>query len=604
MFAATRRWFQRNRTPLAIGAGIVGAGYVATQYVLSRLNDARERMSSDRIAKENLRRRFEQNQEDCTFTVLALLPSATAAILKALDTEAITYEIQSMKARGSANKGPATGTGTLSSPSIADTNLTEDDGARSSLAASTVQSESGIHASQVTLPPVNQEEGSQDGGAAGVEQQQQQQPQTQQQQKPKKTKRQLWHDLIISSITRSFTLIYTLALLTMLTRIQLNLLGRRSYLSSVISLAASASGAGSPSGPISLENNDDDSPVHAYGSDFETNRKYLAFSWWLLNRGWCDLRIQVEEAVRAIFGELSPRDILTFQRFAELTLEVRRRVEGATPDARRRNPAWLGYLLPTRADEDEVIRASGILEEGEVEKSTVDLGSAQQPPSQLQQGSPVSLRRLLDETADLIESPAFAHVLTLLLDSGFSELVDNRVATLAFGIPPQGDKDAAPRPSDHLRSTDDMLVGGAPLGTILPPEEAEEASQLRTTKAVQLPRILSVLTRQAHLVGNGMPNEYLSEMERVRDLESFAAVVYSSNWENEVMNEEGALAGSGSTADVRAAEVNVGPGASDEVQMSGAEVAAAAAGGLGEESVVVVDSQTFESAWGRAVEGK
>lgn len=52
MLSATRRWFQRNRTPIAIGAGVIGAGYFATQYLLSKLNDARERMSSDRIAKE------------------------------------------------------------------------------------------------------------------------------------------------------------------------------------------------------------------------------------------------------------------------------------------------------------------------------------------------------------------------------------------------------------------------------------------------------------------------------------------------------------------------------------------------------------------------
>jgi peroxin-3 len=52
MIGATRRWFRRNRTPIAIGVGVVGAGYVVTQYVLSKINDARERMSSDRIAKE------------------------------------------------------------------------------------------------------------------------------------------------------------------------------------------------------------------------------------------------------------------------------------------------------------------------------------------------------------------------------------------------------------------------------------------------------------------------------------------------------------------------------------------------------------------------
>lgn len=52
MLAATRRWFRRNRTPIAIGLGVVGAGYAVTSYVLGKLRDARERMSSDRIAKE------------------------------------------------------------------------------------------------------------------------------------------------------------------------------------------------------------------------------------------------------------------------------------------------------------------------------------------------------------------------------------------------------------------------------------------------------------------------------------------------------------------------------------------------------------------------
>lgn len=52
MIGATRRWFRRNRRVLAIGAGLVGAGYLAGQYLLSKISEARERMSSDRIAKE------------------------------------------------------------------------------------------------------------------------------------------------------------------------------------------------------------------------------------------------------------------------------------------------------------------------------------------------------------------------------------------------------------------------------------------------------------------------------------------------------------------------------------------------------------------------
>ena len=52
MIAATRRWFRRNQSNIAIGVGVLGTGYVATQYVLSKLKEARESMSSDRIGKE------------------------------------------------------------------------------------------------------------------------------------------------------------------------------------------------------------------------------------------------------------------------------------------------------------------------------------------------------------------------------------------------------------------------------------------------------------------------------------------------------------------------------------------------------------------------
>jgi len=52
MITATRRWLRRNRTSLGIGVGVIGVGYVAGQYVLSKISEARERMTGDRIAKE------------------------------------------------------------------------------------------------------------------------------------------------------------------------------------------------------------------------------------------------------------------------------------------------------------------------------------------------------------------------------------------------------------------------------------------------------------------------------------------------------------------------------------------------------------------------
>ena len=52
MLAATGRWFRRNRNRLVIGAGVIAGGYVAGQYVVSKIQEARQHMSEDRIAKE------------------------------------------------------------------------------------------------------------------------------------------------------------------------------------------------------------------------------------------------------------------------------------------------------------------------------------------------------------------------------------------------------------------------------------------------------------------------------------------------------------------------------------------------------------------------
>jgi len=52
MIRATRNWLRRNRTAVAVSAGVLGAGYLAGQYVLGKLSEARQRMSDERIARE------------------------------------------------------------------------------------------------------------------------------------------------------------------------------------------------------------------------------------------------------------------------------------------------------------------------------------------------------------------------------------------------------------------------------------------------------------------------------------------------------------------------------------------------------------------------
>jgi len=313
------------------------------------------------------------------------------------------------------------------------------------------------------------------------------------------------------------TLLYTLSLLTLLTRIQLNLLGRRTYLSSVVSLASPPNP--SQSTHISLENNDDDNYDSVYGNDFETNRKYLTFSWWLLHKGSKEIVDKVSAAVKEVFGPVSPREDITLERLSELILEVRKKVEGAT-ESERREHRWLSYMLPPRDQEDFVLSESGI-----------DAMSASPAPQEISQdpmhaansaSSNASLRRLLDETSDLIDSPTFTHVFTQVLNATFSHLIDYRVATEAFKISP-------PAPDSLSRITE------------------------ISDKKCKFAQTLAVFCRQAHSIAAGSSepddlavaesvgsqvNEYLAAIDQVKDLEAFAAVIYSSNFEFEAAEKQ------------------------------------------------------------------
>ncbi|OQO03531.1 hypothetical protein B0A48_10195 [Cryoendolithus antarcticus] len=480
MIDATRRWFRRNRTNLFIGAGVIGAGYVAGQYVIGKIQDARRGMAEERTAKENLRRRFAQNQEDCTYTVLALLPTVRDELMGELPVEQITEQLQQerqerLRKMGASQSEAASSELPSAPPSVLD------DGSSGSF----------VHASQMV--------GSMDGGA-----------------RPRRTKAQLWQEMKINSIARAITCLYTLALLTLLTRIQLNLLGRRTYLSSVVSLATPATQT--QSSTISLENHDDDNYDNVYGNDFETNRKYLTFSWWLLHRGSRQIMERVLTAVREVFNPVNIREDMTLPRTGTLLMQIREKVEGATPEARL-SANWLADLLPPKDDELFVLSQSQ-------QSADASPSPSPSPPSETPPAISAPLRRLLDETSDLIDSPTFHIVLTNLLDAGFSHLTDDRLATEAFAQPPPA-----------------TLV---PRITELPSTPPPEATR-------KLATILPVFCRQAHamLVGSGeldalsggaaqegLGNGYLNAMNNVGELESFAAVVYSSNFESEVVEQQ------------------------------------------------------------------
>lgn len=400
-------------------------------------------------------------------------------VIEALPSEKITQQLQRKKAE---RLGKSAGASDVAPSELSSgTPSAADEDGRS---LSSFQSESYVHASQM---------GASSSGNGGES-------------RPSSSKAQLWNDLKISAITRSITLLYTVSLLSLLTRIQLNLLGRRNYLASVVSLASQPQ----HDPTISLENHDDDNVERAYGNDFETNRKYLTFSWWLLHRGWKEVMVNVEDAVKEVFGSVNPREDIPLERISSLILDVRKTVEGATPEERKMRK-WLPFLLPPADQEESVLQESGISTPPNLPQSPrpQDPTSTPSPPAFPTPPSTASppLRRLLDETSDLIDSPMFTHVLTLLLDATFSHLVDRKLRSEAYKLAP-----LTPTP-------------------LLEPRITEVTDPEPSTVSAKLATILAVMTREAHKIGNGVPNEYVQAIEAASELEAFAAVVYSSNFE-------------------------------------------------------------------------
>ena len=151
------------------------------------------------------------------------------------------------------------------------------------------------------------------------------------------------------------------------------------------------------------------------------------------------------------------------------------------------------YMLPDDpAEEREVLRAGG-MEESDL---VVD---------------PV-LRNLLDETRDFIDSADFSTVLSASLDTTFAR----------FNLTLQ------PTFNPFLLSPPRNINISASI------EEIEDEDDI--DKAVPLIILLPQVSRQVHLIINGVPNEYVESLSMVRELQTFSAIVYSSFSEELVNN--------------------------------------------------------------------
>lgn len=253
IFLSLATFFRRHKKKLLISSTVSVSLYYLVQYfVISRFRNFQNALKQELFVKEQIKRRFVQTQTDCYLTILALLPVLTLPVVAYLPTEAITLTLKKKK---------------NSKKELGDSLTTEN------LMAYSEEQTSALGPDMLALLS--------------------------------KSKLELWQELKVKSITRMLTLIYATSSLLLLTRLQLNILARKSYLELAIVIAG---------GTVPATSND--------SFNYFIEQSYLSLSWWLLNKGWREVADVLERLVASKFADISPKTELSSNTFMLMLAEI------------------------------------------------------------------------------------------------------------------------------------------------------------------------------------------------------------------------------------------------------------------------------------------
>ncbi len=389
-----------------------------------------------------IRKRFEQNQKDSLYTILALLPALSKPIIDSLPVEQITHELQAKRLEKELRNSVIAPGDTAS--------ITDDVSVKSF-------DTHGKHSGDLTIDSAPTSPSTSTKNSFNVT----------------KTRSQLWSELKTTSITRLITLIYGTSLLVLFARLQINLVSRKSYLESAIELTEKKY-------QKDFSKPKDINHAYDYEDQYATEQTYLSFSWWLLNRGWIELREKVKEAVENVFGGINPRTELTTDEFAILISRVQVLVEG------------------NDVEESARFFASVLLPPLDLQAFVLTQTSANALDERAPEISP-SLRTLLDETLEYLESPSTGVVINKLVYTGIAKSLE-------------------------------LLSNTTTINSTI----NNDTSNVKNNRAkLKLASILASTTRQATLITRTTCNEFIDAMDEVSELAEFSAIVYSNfDWNN------------------------------------------------------------------------
>ncbi|MBW0477830.1 hypothetical protein O181_017545 [Austropuccinia psidii MF-1] len=479
-FDGLGRLLNWGRRPMTILVTACGGGYLAMSYIQTRLNEMQESLTRNRVCTENLRRRFEQNQENCCFTILALIPTLSKQILEGMNVEKLVEFLNQTKsqARHPATTNPITQS---QSPQL-NGDDTESENTRNQKNSSLLDGSS--------LSPITDIAEKNDKNNATPPLQTSQPDRNQGQEidflvRPDGTRIQkrseIWQEMMCLSFSRLLASLYGIALLTLQTHIQLGLLGRNSYLRSIIS-------------PESLTLDDDEIRDQqcilpkCNVLDPTTERRYLTLSWWYLHQGWKKLKDRIRAAVVEALASKNLKDQVSLSDLQMIFESVCKKVE-LEPDGS--DFKFSSILLPSSpCDEVEALRCGGMLPEDCVVNP--------------------QLRTLLDETQDFLDCPDFRFVLSSAMNRAIGLCTTNLC-----------------RNSSLTGQDPKMYCNAEAIGSRFTELQSNNDSQPWENR-VRIVDLVPIISKECHVILNAVPNEYTEAINETRELKEFCSVIYTS----------------------------------------------------------------------------
>ncbi|CAK9435544.1 uncharacterized protein LODBEIA_P02710 [Lodderomyces beijingensis] len=265
IFSSLAGFFQRNKRRIFITSAVTLSVYlIVNEFVIKKFRNYQNALRQELMFKQQIKQRFIQTQQDCYYTILALLPVLAGPIIDASPVELITQALKLKKGQQPPQNVPAP-----------------------------AQAAPNGHNSELTADNLNLLDNNNN-------------PESKLSFYMNKSKVELWDLLKIKTITRTLTLMYATSGLLLVTRLQLNILARRSYLESAILMAG-----------VKHPNNDID--PH---ENYIIEQSYLSLSWWLLNKGWVNISSLIEAIVVNKFEKITPKTEIGLVEFEVILSDI------------------------------------------------------------------------------------------------------------------------------------------------------------------------------------------------------------------------------------------------------------------------------------------